>query len=132
MKTQLDNIVFKYLDNQDFIITGNDTNLFFVKLDSDKYAQIRFDKKDGWCFIKYSLIDEISSFFSLEKSDSEKIIGRWVENTLQTKVTNTDMHIYCYTSRVENTLQTKVTNTFPLPLPPRQSVENTLQTKVTN
>jgi len=35
------------------------------------------------------LIGEISSFFSLEESESEKVIGRWVEDTLQMMVTGT-------------------------------------------
>ena len=89
-ESQFDNIVFKYLDNQDFIQIdmGND-KICFVNSENDKYAQIRFDKDDGWCFIGYDLIGEISSFFSLRRSDSKEVIGRWVENTLQMKVTNT-------------------------------------------
>ena len=88
MKTQLDKVIFKYLDNQDFIITGNDISLFFVNSDSDKYAQIRYDKNDGWCFINLHLIKEISSFFSMREYDSERVIVRWIEDTLQMKVTN--------------------------------------------
>ena len=49
----------------------------------------RFDKDDGWCFISIDLTKEISSFFSLELTDSNEVIGRWVENTLQMKVTKT-------------------------------------------
>ena len=88
-ESQIDKIIFKYLDNQDFIVTGNDTSLFFVNSDDDKYAQIRYDEDDGWCYIDYDLIGEISSFFSLGLSGSEEVIGRWVENTLQMKVTYT-------------------------------------------
>ena len=89
MKTQIDNIVFKYLDNQDFIITGNDISLFFVNSENDEYGIIRYDINKGRCYIKYKLIEEISNFFSLQDSDSQQVIGRWVENTLQTKVRNT-------------------------------------------
>ena len=111
-ESQFDKLIFKYLNNQDFIVTGNDTSLFFVNSDDDKYAQIRYDEDDGWCFIDYDLIGEISSFFSLQRSDSKEVIGRWVENTLQMKVTNTT-HAFLITERiVENTLQMKVTNTF--------------------
>ena len=111
MKTQLDKVIFKYLDNQDFIITGNDISLFFVNSDSDKYAQIRYDKNDGWCFINLHLIKEISSFFSLQLSDSKEAIGRWVENTLQMRVTNTKEIQYNLADWVESTLQMRVTNT---------------------
>ena len=88
-ESQFDKVIFRYLDNQDFIVTGNDTSLFFVNSDDDKYAQIRYDEEDGWCYIDINLIREISSFFSLQRSDSQEVIGRWVENTLQMKVTNT-------------------------------------------
>ncbi len=89
MKTQLDNIVFKYLDNQGFSLFEKDNRLFFISSEGDEYSQIRYDKDDGWCGINYDLITEISYFFSLGESDSEKVIERWVENTLQMKVTNT-------------------------------------------
>ena len=88
-ESQLDKVIFKYLNNQDFIVTGNDTSLFFINSEGDEYAQIRYNKNDGWCFISIDLIKEISSFFSLELTDSKEVIGRWVENTLQMKVTNT-------------------------------------------
>ena len=88
-ESQLDNIIFKYLDNQDFIQIEKNDKVYFVNSEGDEYAQIRYDKDDGWCVIGYKLIDEISSFFSIQESDSKKVIGRWVENTLQMKVTNT-------------------------------------------
>ena len=88
-ESQFDKLIFKYLNNQDFIVTGNDTSLFFVNSDDDKYAQIRYDEDDGWCYIDYDLIGEISTFFSLQRSDSKEVISRWVENTLQMKATNT-------------------------------------------
>ena len=54
-----------------------------------KYHTIIFDKNNGLCIIQYNLIEEISSFFSLEESDSKEVIGRWVKNTLQMRVRNT-------------------------------------------
>jgi hypothetical protein len=88
-ESQLDNIIFKYLDNQDFIQIEKGDIIFFVNSEGDEYAQIRFDKDDGWCYIYYKLVKEISAFFSMEESDSESVIGRWVENTLQMKSINT-------------------------------------------
>ena len=88
-ESKLDSIVFKYLDNQDFIKIEKSNMIYFVNSESDKYAQIRYDKSDGWCGINYKLIEEISAFFSLQRYDSMEVIGRWVENTLQMKVTNT-------------------------------------------
>ena len=88
-ESQIDKIIFKYLDNQDFIVTGNDTSLFFINSEGDKYAQIRYDEDNGLCYTDIDLIVEISSFFSLQLYDSKEVIGRWVENTLQMKVTDT-------------------------------------------
>jgi hypothetical protein len=89
-ESQFDKAIFKYLDNQDFIQIKKKDIIYFVNSENDEYAQIRYDISDGWCGIYYKLIDEISSFFSLQRSDSEKVIGRWVENTLQMKVTDTN------------------------------------------
>jgi hypothetical protein len=88
-ESQLDRAIFIYLNNQDFIQVKRKNNIYFVNSEGDEYGQIRYDKKDGWCGIYYKLIYEISRFFSLEESDSEQSIGRWVENTLQVRVTNT-------------------------------------------
>jgi hypothetical protein len=88
-ESQLDNIIFKYLDNQDFIQIDMNDSIYFVNSEGDKYGQIRFDKNDGWCMIFYELVKEISAFFSMDEDDSESFIGRWVENTLQMKVANT-------------------------------------------
>jgi hypothetical protein len=88
-ESQISKIVFKYLDNQDFIQIKIEDSIYFVNSEDDTDAQIRYDKDDGWCGIYYKLIDEISSFFSLEQTDSKKVIGRWVENTLQMRVIHT-------------------------------------------
>jgi hypothetical protein len=88
-ESQFDKVIFRYLDNQDFIRIEKGNRIYFVNSEGDEYAQIKYNKNDGWCFISIDLIKEISSFFSLERSDSKEVIGRWVENTLQMKVTDT-------------------------------------------
>jgi hypothetical protein len=85
-ESQLDKVIFKYLDNQDFIQIDMNDSIYFVNSEGDEYVQIRYDKDGGWCYIYYKLIDEISAFFSMKGSDSKEVIGRWVENTLQMKV----------------------------------------------
>ena len=88
-ESQFDKVIFKYLDNQDFIQIEKNDNIYFVNSERDEFAQIRYNKKDGWCGINYKLVEEISRFFSMEESDSKEVIGRWVENTLQMRVTKT-------------------------------------------
>ena len=88
-ESQIDNVIFKYLDNQDFIQIKKGDRIYLIYSEGDEYAQIRYDEKDKWCYIRVKLIEEISTFFSMEDSDSQQVIGRWVENTLQMKVTTT-------------------------------------------
>ena len=98
-------VLFSYLDSQDFIQIEKNNNIYFVNSEGDKYAQIRYEEKNGWCRINLDLIKEISSFFSLAKYESQQVIGRWVENTLQMKVTNTALPEKYFWSKVENTPQ---------------------------
>jgi hypothetical protein len=85
-ESQREKVIFRYLNNQDFIQIEKDNRIYFANSEGDERAHIRYDKDDGYCFIYYNLIVEISSFFSLEESDAKQVIGRWVENTLQMKV----------------------------------------------
>jgi hypothetical protein len=93
-ESQIDKVVFKYLDNQDFIIKKSPKTSFgvsniihFLNSSEDLYADslINF-YRDGDCWINHELIDEIATFFSLDFNDCKYIIGRWVENKLDTKV----------------------------------------------
>jgi hypothetical protein len=88
-ESQIDNVIFKYLNLKRFIPIEKGDKIYFANSEGDEYAQIRYDKDDGWCYIYWKLIGEISRFFSLERNDSKEVIGRWVENTLQMKVTDT-------------------------------------------
>jgi hypothetical protein len=85
-ESQLNRIIFKYLDNQDFIQFDKDDNIYFVNSEGDEYAQIRYEKDYKWCYIFYELMEDICSLFSMGEDDSKEIIGKWVENTLQMEV----------------------------------------------
>jgi len=88
-ESQIDRMVFKYLDSQDFIIKGDDTSLFFINSEDDELAKIRYDEYDGFCYINIDLNKEVSSIFSLGRDNTQRVISRWVENTLQMKVIKT-------------------------------------------
>jgi hypothetical protein len=87
-ESKLEKVIFRYLDNQDFIQIKRVSLTYFVNSKDDEYAQIKYSSLGG-CTISPELIKEISSFFSLDESDSESAIGRWVGNTLQMRVTGT-------------------------------------------
>ena len=95
---QLDDVIFLYLDNQDFIQIERQNDIYFTNSEGDRHAQIRYHKKNGRCYVYWKLVDEISSFFSLEESYSEQVIGMWVENTLQMRVTHTQPNNWAPTS----------------------------------
>ena len=93
-ESKLNKVIFNYLDLKHFIKKEINDTIYFINNIDDEYVQIRYDKNDGWCFIYYKLIEEISLFFSLQLSDSKQVIGKWVEDTLQMEVTNTGNVIY--------------------------------------
>jgi hypothetical protein len=82
----IEKVIFKHLDKQNYNQLEIKDRIYFVKNVGDKDADIRFDKSDGWCGISYVLISFFSRMMDIEKSDSEVIIGRWVEHTLQMEV----------------------------------------------
>ena len=108
-KSQKDRIgeklIFKHLDKQNYNQIEIRNNIYFVKNIGDQFAEIRFDKNSGFCYIHYDLVSFFLRMFSIEESDSKTIIGRWVEHTLQMEV------IYTFSStstgwlEVEHTLQ---------------------------
>ena len=77
---QFDKVIFKYLDNQDFIQINKGDNVYFVNSEGDKYAQIRYDYDIPWVGMNDNLCKEVSSFFSISKEDSQKIIGLWIKH----------------------------------------------------
>jgi hypothetical protein len=98
-ESKLDKVIFRYLNIKDFIQIDIDGSIYFVNSENDIQARIRYNKDDGWCTISYKLIEEISSFFSMKESDSMEVTVRWVENTLQMRVTYADWYgTYAYTS----------------------------------
>jgi hypothetical protein len=85
-ESQIDKVIFKYLDNQDFIQIERGDGVYFVNSEGDEYAQIRYFKKDRKCVIYTGLIDEVSSFFSMQGYDAREAIGRWVGETLKVDI----------------------------------------------
>ena len=47
-ESQFDKVIFKYLDNQDFIRVDKNDKIYFVNSEEDEYAKISYHKNDGW------------------------------------------------------------------------------------
>ena len=110
MNNKLEKIIFKFLDEKNFLIKETPDNYYFLGNKDDKYYQIRIRKNGMVCYVYYELSEEIESFFSLTDTDSKGVLTRYVENTLNIKVFNT-AHFYTSGYIVENTLNIKVFNT---------------------
>jgi hypothetical protein len=80
-ESQIDKVIFKYLDNQDFIHIKYGVNDYLVNSEKDEYAQIRYNRISDYCTINFDLVVEIVKFFSLSPSDAISVIDRWVEKT---------------------------------------------------
>jgi hypothetical protein len=89
-ESQFDKVIFKYLDNQDFIIKkmNSDNITYFVNSENDEFSGglIQHYRSGGECVISYELINEIAEFFSMEFNSSKYVIARWIENTLGKRV----------------------------------------------
>ena len=84
---QLDDVIFLYLDNQDFIQIKKGNTIYFVNSEGDEYTNSLIQYfRSGECVISFDLINEIQKFFSLEFDNSKYVIAKWVENTLDRRV----------------------------------------------
>ena len=79
-ESQIDKIIFKYLDNQDFIQVKRGNHIYFVNSESDGFAQIRYDEDIPWVGMTDNLCEEIAYFFSISKEESKKIIVLWIKH----------------------------------------------------
>jgi hypothetical protein len=83
-ESQLDKVIFRYLDSQDFNITKTGASIYF-SYPKDESAQIQYGGNHSYielCFIFKGLIEAVSSFFSLNSYQSTRIVGQWVKKKL--------------------------------------------------
>jgi hypothetical protein len=88
---KLDKIVFKYLDLNLKGLEKRKAKFYdgivFIH-PHEEYGVLGY-RNGGTLYIYYELIEEISSTFGLDESESELLIGRWVSDRLQLEVKNT-------------------------------------------
>ena len=89
-KNRLNNLIFKYLDDKFEEleqIRGGYFDIFF-KFPNEKYGMLGW-KKSGNLYIHKSLINEISNLFGMNRHNTKEIIGKYVENTYNLKISYT-------------------------------------------
>ncbi len=79
---KLEQVIFKYLDNKNFIIKEIPNNYLFLESEDDEFAQIRVVKSNKFCYIFVHLIPDIKTFFSIDNMTTIRILTKYVEKTL--------------------------------------------------
>ena len=72
-ESQLDNVIFSYLNIHKLARTEKDGKIYFKRPDSDK-TLIIYDIESGVCKLGSKIINEISIFFSMDDSETKEFI----------------------------------------------------------
>jgi hypothetical protein len=89
-ESKLNNIIFKYLDMKYGALEqkkGRYSDIVFT-FHGEEYGVLGWEKS-GDLYVCYELRYEISNLFGLENVNSLRVIGKWVEDKYNLKVTNT-------------------------------------------
>ena len=90
-ETQLNNIIFDYLDNQEFFALKDAGDIYLYPSETHwrehlSYAIIAFHRKYDDCYVSCGLITEITEFFSIPLEDSLLIVKEWFEYNYDVKI----------------------------------------------
>ena len=90
-ESQLDNIIFNYLDSKKFFALKVDGDIYLYPSERDwrehlSYAIIAFHSKNDDCYISCELVTEVSTFFSMSLVSSLSIISKWVEESHEIEI----------------------------------------------
>jgi hypothetical protein len=89
-ESQLNNIIFDYLDNQDFYHREDGGGHYFFESEhsykDNQYAKIVCSFIGEDCFISSDILTEVADFFSLDLYASLNIIANWVGNKIGTEI----------------------------------------------
>ena len=116
---KVDKVVFKYLDLKRFEKRKPKYYEGIIFAYPDKEYGVLGYENNGFLYIYHEIINEISSTFGMDLSDSKSIIGRWVGNRYQLEVINTEGEAISWHLYVGNRYQLEVINTFRIELPAR-------------
>ena len=83
-ESQLDKVIFKFLDNQKFVKVKRGKDLFFAYSPDDGWGVIKYDKYR--LIINKDLTSEVMSFFSMDQDDAEISIRDWVSQKINKQI----------------------------------------------
>jgi hypothetical protein len=89
-ENRLQNIIFKYLDDKlnGIEIKKGKYSDIVLALHGEKYGLMGWEKPDK-LYVNWEFVDEIKLMFSMLKSESLDVIGRYVESRYNLKVNHT-------------------------------------------
>lgn len=86
---KFENVVFSYLNDQNFITIKTKKSIHFVYNTKDKFAQIVYDLDDGYCYVWHKFMERFQNFFSfVDELTAQTYIGKWVETQVNDSVEN--------------------------------------------
>jgi len=84
-ESKLEQIVFMYLDKQNFIEVKDGKDVYLLNNEEDQYAQIKYEGEVDWVGISNSLCNEVSHMFSISEADSGGFIAKWIKKKFNVK-----------------------------------------------
>ena len=85
-ESKLTNLVFDYLNSQDFYKMKRDLGYVFWESkeswESGGYILINANRVNKECFVNSDLLVEVSSLFSLDLETALNIIGEWIKTKI--------------------------------------------------
>ena len=90
-ENRLEQIIFKYLDVKFKDLEQSKGKYYDIvfKYPGEDYGTLGWEKSGSSLWIYYKLINNIFSFIPIEKTEIQSIIGKYVEDRYNLKVTNT-------------------------------------------
>ena len=127
---RLKQIIFKqlYKELSNVEIIPYRDSIYFIDRDK-KYWYFEYEKS-GELWWRYDFFTSFFLLFSLEPNDYQKIMGDWVEEVLNCKVTSTPVDMPLNLEAVEEVLNCKVDSTFGFTAYIPENVEEILNCKV--
>ncbi len=90
------------------LIERNNGEYLYLRYKNEEYAQIKINKKSGRVLYYFRFRNKICKTISLEKTDFEILLSKWVEDTFQIKMISTAVRTLKQSMLVENTNQIKL------------------------
>ena len=100
MNKKLENEIMKFLENKGFEVNETIKNYYFFENGITTCSEIRVCKSDMSIHTYYGLLDDITSFFSIDFEVSKRLLVDYVEKTLNIKATHLSILIGINPERV--------------------------------